>query len=101
MIEKLIIIQFDYSGENNLYSYKEVLNSIEKDEYIIYTTCLDFFSFSSLDKGYDVKVIKRSGDYILLSELLIEGNGYTNKNIRKAHNVHRMLLANAFSFKTK
>jgi hypothetical protein len=100
MDEKMIIIPFDYSDSDKSLSYIEVLESIKKDEKLIITHCLEFFSFFYLDKGYDVKVIKRNGDYILLSELLTDTeNTYTQKQIRKAHNVKRLLTSNSLTFK--
>lgn len=73
---------------------------IDKEVPTIYTNCLDFFSFSSLHRGYDVKVVKSNGDYILLSELRNNDNAYTMREIREAHNVYKLLLANAFAFKS-
>jgi uncharacterized protein (UPF0335 family) len=100
MRNKMVIIQFDYSDKNELLSYVEVLTNIEKETPVIYTNCLDFFSFSTLDKGYDVKVVRANGDFILLKDLLKNDKTYTNREIRKAHNVHKMLLANTFVFKS-
>ncbi|PLS18903.1 hypothetical protein CVD28_00440 [Bacillus sp. M6-12] len=98
---KKIIIQFDYSNDKSL-SYMEVLRNIEIQTPIIYTNCLDFFSFSSLDKGYDVQVEKSNGDYIVLSELLQdEDNLYTRRHIRKGHDARKLLLSNEFNFKSK
>lgn len=98
MTDKLIVIPFDYTTEKVL-SYVEVQKEIEKETSLIHTNCLDFFSFSTLDKGYDVKVVKKNGEYILLSELLLNDNFYTTRHMRKAHHVHKMLLANSFTFK--
>lgn len=99
MTNKLIIIPFDYNNVENPKSYMETLEAIEKQEGIIYTNCLDFFSFYYLEKGYDVKVVKQNGDFILLSELLTDTeNLYTRKEIRKAHDARRMLIANTFQF---
>jgi hypothetical protein len=97
-----IEIQYDYIGNSHLSSYIEVLDKIERGEELIYTLCLDFFSFYYLEKGYDVRVTKSNGDYILLSELLTDvDNIYTRKNIRKAHNVRRLLTSNSLNFKSK
>lgn len=62
--------------------------------------CLNFFNFDYLKQGYDVKVIKQSGDHIVLSELLTDKeNEYTTKEIRWAHNTQRLLIAGALDFK--
>lgn len=98
---KKIIIQYDSSCEKCV-SYVQVLEQISKSNALIHTNCLDFFSFTYLDKGYDVIVQKANGDYIILSELLCDAaNQYTNKEIRKAHNVRKLLIANKFKFKNK
>lgn len=99
-MEKYIIIPFDYSGENNLLSYMGTLEAIKEQKEVIYTNCLEFFGFAMLEKGYDVKVVKRNGDYIVLSELLTDTeNAYTRRIMRKGHNATKLLLANEFTFK--
>lgn len=101
-MEKKIVIHFDFHRKDvPSLSYVEILEEIKKETPIIYTTVLDFFSFSTLDKGYDVEVIKSNGEYIRLSELLKNDKSYSMREIRKAHHVHKMLLANSFHFKSK
>lgn len=65
----------------------------------IVTYDASIFSFSTLDKGYDVTLIK--GDkYINLSELLKnDDHYYILKKMRKAHNVFKMFRANSFNWK--
>lgn len=100
MTNNQIIIPLDFSNLDNLRSYYEVKAAIEQGEPLIYTTCLEFFSFYYLEKGYDVKVVKKNGEYIILSELLTDReNVYIRKEIRKAHDARRLLLAHAFQFK--
>lgn len=95
---KWIIIQWDFS--RNVKSYIEGLELIKKGANEINTNCLNFFSFSYLSREYDVKVVKQNGDYIILSELLTDKeNEYTTKEIRWAHNIHKLLLAGALDFK--
>ena len=97
---RIIIIEFDYACEK-VVSYIEVLSQMEKGAGMIFTNCLEFFSFATLDKGYNVKVVKANGDYILLSELLNDADGnYTKRRIHTAHNVKKLLLAGEFKFKT-
>ena len=66
MKRKQIVIPLDFSNISGLKSYEEVLKAIEQGKKLIYTNCLDFFSFYYLDKGYDVEVIKKNGEYIVL-----------------------------------
>lgn len=100
MKTKLIVIALDYTDIKNTKSYFETLDAIQKEEPIIHTNCLEFFSFYYLEKGYDVKVVKQNGDYIVLSELLTDQeNLYTRRNIRKAHDVRKLLITHEFRFK--
>lgn len=99
MNENLITIPFDFTPCNvELSSYQEVVAKMQLGQPIT-THCLNFFSFSTLDRGYDVKVVTKNGDYILLSDLLNNDGIYTNKIIRNAHNVMNLLLSNGFEFK--
>ena len=94
----IIQIEFDYT-HGYLSSYSEVLEDIKADKHMIFTNCLNFFSFDYLGKGYDVIVRKLNGQKIVLSELLENTGVYTDKEIRKAHNVYKMLLAGAIRFR--
>lgn len=80
-------------------SYEEVLKRIEEKREVIFTNCTVFFDFDYLDKGYDV-IVFSGGKSIVLSELLGD-NIYTVKHIRRAHNVHKMLMAGALKFHEK
>lgn len=94
-----MMIHIFMDGEaHNAQPYMVVKTLMECKQEVIRTYCLDFFSFDTLEKGYDVIVVFRSG-YIQLSELLDNTGEYTDKEIRKAHNVHKMLVAGAFKFK--
>lgn len=87
----MITINLDFTTGKEI-SYYE---GLEKGDNFS-TSCLDFFSFSY---DVEVKVIKKNGDYILKSELLGDKNPYTCKQVRKGHNIHKMLVANSFDFK--
>lgn len=97
-LDKLLIIPFDYSTWE-CDSYVETMQKIEQGVTPLYTNCLHLFSFDLMNKGYNVKVLKRNGDYILMSELLQSRNGYTVKHIRKSHRLDKLLLGNCFEFK--
>ena len=76
----------------------------------IHSHCLDLFNIEMLKFVSDifvVKVIHTPMDnrddvygYISLKELLSYNNFYTHKEIRKEHNVHKMLLADSLDFKS-
>ena len=101
MVNHKIVIPFDFHDKETCVSYGEVVVHIQKGTPVIFTHVLDFFSFSTLQKGYDVEVLKKDGTYVLLSELLSNDNTYTKREIRNTHNVHKLLLANEFTFKNK
>lgn len=74
----------------------------------IHSHCLDLFNIEMLKFVSDIFVVKaihiptdnRDGiyGYISLKELLSYNNFYTHKEIRKEHNVHKMLLADSLDF---
>lgn len=76
----------------------------------IHSHCLDLFNIDMLKFVSDIFVVKaihiptdnRDGiyGYISLKELLTYNNFYTHKEIRKEHNVHKMLLADSLDFKS-
>lgn len=57
------------------------------------TNCLDFFR---IDK--DVEVVKKNGEYISSIELRSNRGYHTDKFIRNAHNIHKMLVAGSFTW---
>lgn len=95
---KRIIIQLDYQSEL-AEPYETVLESIKQGKEFIFTYCLDFFNFSMLDKGYEVTLSRNEeGSELNLSELLLNNGEYTDKQIRREHNVARLYKAGCFNF---
>lgn len=92
----MITINYDFVSGKEL-SYIEGLE--QKDNFE--TNVLTFFCFDQLEKDIDVKVVKKNGDYIILSELLNYNNGYCEKSLRPAHNVYKLLVAGSFEFKSQ
>lgn len=84
-------------------SYEQVQEAIAEKQPHIITHCLDFACFDILDAGYEV-VVKRwnvnaqNDEFIVLSELLKNNRPYTHKQIRKAHNVQKMIKAGSIVF---
>lgn len=60
------------------------------------TNVLDFFT-----SDRNVIVVKKDGSYISSVELLANDPYYTDKHMRPAHNIHKMLVANGFRWKPK
>jgi hypothetical protein len=56
------------------------------------TNCLDFFNFDEITD--DVIVLKKNGEKISRKNI----QNHTTKEIRPTHNIHKMLLANSFTF---
>ena len=88
----MITIHYDYKVGNEL-SYAE---GVEAGDHFT-TNCLDFFTTDN--PANDVIVLKHNGDYISRNELLAGDTQYTLKEIRRAHNIHKMLVAGSFKFK--
>ena len=61
------------------------------------TNCLTFFNN---DYDYDCKIVRKDGRYILMSELYVDHDRfYTNREIRQAHNILKIFIANGFNWK--
>jgi hypothetical protein len=83
--------------------YFKVLEAISNKIDVIHTYCTEFFNWDTYFlNGYDVTVYRDDEHTefqpIILSELLdpIKSKKYTDKEIRKEHNVCKMLLSEAF-----
>ena len=93
----IIYINYDFETGTEL-SYKEVLNKINDRNNVIYTHCLDFFCFDT--DVFDVIIRDKEGNELSRNELLKENN-YTEKKIRKEHNIHKMFKSGAFNWQIK
>ena len=85
----MIIIHYDFVLKTEV-SYKEGL--LLEDNFT--TNCLDFFCTDC--KATDVVIINKKGKYISRNELLQNKGNYTNKQIRKEHNILKMFKAGSF-----
>lgn len=90
--KKEIIIHYDFADGTEI-SYDEGI----KMDTGFNTCCLSFFSFDT--KADDVIVVKKNKTYISRNELLLNDGKYTEKQIRKEHDIKKMLIAGSFSFK--
>ena len=57
------------------------------------TNCLNYFSFD-----YPCRLIRKNGNHLLPGELLRNGHLYTNKEIRKVHNISKILMCGGIDF---
>lgn len=97
-MRKVIIIPYDFNNVVASVSHEEAIDMMNDGVPYLYTHNLLFFNFNTLDKGYDVKINKKNGDYIILSELLENDGRYTDRHIRRSHNVLNLLLAGEITF---
>jgi len=88
----MITINFDFTTGNEI-SYLE--GKEKKTDFT--TNCLQFFSFDTPD---NVIVRLKDGRYIDRDELLENTGEYTDKKIRKEHDIRKILVANGFSFRS-
>ena len=94
----IITITYDYVAENSK-SYLEGKKLIDCGESFT-TNCLEFFDFDLFNKRVDdVVVLKKDGTSISLRKLLDNNAGYTDKEIREAHNAKKLLISGALEFK--
>jgi hypothetical protein len=95
----MIKIHYDFTDGSEL-SIEEAREASKNRESFT-TCCLNFFDGDHLQSGEDIFVLKKDGSYISLSELLDSDTSlaYTHKEIRRAHNTSKMLLAGAFNWK--
>jgi hypothetical protein len=74
---------------------KEIGNTID-----IVTYDCTLFCFSTLEKSVNDVILLKKDKYISLSELLENKYNYTEKEIRKAHNVLKMFRGEAFNWRS-
>lgn len=82
--------------------YDDTLAAIQRKEKNIISYCLDFACFSYMDAGYRIFVKRETetGDLlgVDLVELLENKRPYTEKLIKRAHNIPKMIRADAIRF---
>lgn len=84
-------------------SYEQVLKAIDNQQQNIVTHCIDFASFHYLSKGYEICVLRnneKSHSYTMINvaELLENNRPYCDKEIRRAHNIPKMIRGRALRF---
>lgn len=98
----ILYINWDYATgkEKSNIEIKDIMvSTLEFKE--LETHCLHFFNFEYLYKYFeDIIVRSKVNGYISLKELLDnKGKGYCTKQIRKEHNVEKLLISNMINFK--
>jgi len=96
---KVITINYDFGTGKEL-PYLTGLEAITRDQSFT-TNCIVFFSFTQIfERGYDdVKIVKQDGSYISAKELLDNTGEYTDREIRRAHNLQKLFCAGALKWK--
>lgn len=98
MKKNIIFICYDYKAFLPYFQSKQAI----KNRYSFSTNCLEFFN-NDLMKVFggdydDIVVVKQqTNEYISLHKV-INTVEHTRKDIRSAHNVHKMLIAEALNF---
>lgn len=93
--EKEIHFHKDYpiNGMRGLYvTHNQTKDAIKRKEHIIHTTSLTNLSFDLLDDGYRI-YLHENGKVLECKLGSMEG---TNKEIRRAHNILRLVVAEVF-----
>ena len=88
----IITIHYDFKDGTEL-PYVQFKQS-RNDNISFTTNCLEFFSCDNLG----AKVVRKDGSLMMVIDLLNNKRGYIDKEIRFAHNLHKMLIANAFNW---
>ena len=83
----MITIHYDFTDGTEV-SFKEGIALGDNFK----THCLDFFNME--EKVDEVMVIRKDGTYISRNNI----NYHTPKEIRKCHNIHKMLVADSFDW---
>lgn len=83
---------------NVLFTLDESMQALENNQSIVHTTQPHCFSTEWLTKGYRLFAHLLDGNTV---EIKLGHNECTPKEIRPAHNIERMLLANAFGLARK
>ena len=83
----MITIHYDFTNGSEV-SYDEGL--FLKDNFT--TCCLDFFNYDTITD--DVIVLMKSGKHISRKDI----QKHSKKEIRKSHNIHKMLVAGNFEW---
>lgn len=90
----IIVIHWDFTVGNEL-SHAKVQELIDlNDGRTINTHCLNFFTTE-----LNAIVVKENGDYISSIGLLVGDSDYTHKEIRREHNLEKMIIAGSFAWK--
>lgn len=92
-----ITIHYDYKdgAEDDYYTIQSTQKKYNIHTVHFETHCLLFFK----DFNLDVTILCEDGRYINNQELLKNTGEYTDKEIRKEHDVLKMFLAGAFRWK--
>lgn len=91
-----IIINYNFTSEKEV-SYGEGLELIKQGKSFC-TNVLDFFNFD-INPKYEIIVLDKNGFYISRNELIDNPGKFCSKEIRHAHNIHKMLCANTFTWR--
>lgn len=83
----MIIINYDFVAGDEI-SYAEGIEKLRNGEDSFNTNCLLFFNTEN-----NAVIFSKSGSYVSVQEILKNDGIYTEKEIRKEHNILKIFLA--------
>lgn len=86
-------IYLDKYPANTLHSYTETLEALENHQLVVNTTNTYFCKTEYIEKGYSLFIHFADGTK---TQIKFGFNESCNKELRKAHNIEKMMYANAF-----
>jgi len=92
-----ITIHYDFTDGTEV-SYAEGIFNINLGKSFT-TNCLDFFT--NIPYVDEVIVIDKLGNTLSRNKLMSNKSDYTNRDMREAHNLQKMLKANSFNWQIK
>ncbi len=86
-----ITIHYDFTDGTELSYYQGLTTNGDFN-----TCCLSFFSQEIFG---NVIIVKKDGSYIDKNEVLSNKYDYTDKNIKRSHNIYKMFMTGAFKWR--
>lgn len=100
---KIIVVIMDETFSDSkiiwesYFGIRKIITDPKTETSTIFTHNTDFFCFDTLEYGWNVLVLDKTGSIDLYDLLHVPGK-YCAKQIRKAHNVRKLLMAGALKF---
>ncbi len=90
--QNVITIHYDFATGEEL-PFHQARKTVKSNNASFSTNCLHFFQSCYIN----AKIIRKDGREMSVKGLLEDASEYTVKDLRRAHNLSKMLIAGAFS----